>query len=565
MYLGNKYLQQSEKNRLRVEEEDPIRGFIYDRKGRLLVENAPSYIITSSPANVLQNAETLALLREIFYDEEDYGWEDYARKNYTRQREIKLKRDIEFASLAKVEANKLFLNGIDIKVEPKRRYPYRTATHILGYLGEISSEELSSFKGFQPGDIVGKKGVEKAYNSLLFGTKGYTVYEVDVQGNKITMAASVPSVKPLHGSDIYLTIDLELQSLAEELLKDQVGAVVAIDPKNGDIFAIASSPDYNPEYFSGVVEPAHWNELVSDTSKPLLNRTIQGTYPPGSVTKMAILAAALEEGVVTTKERITCGGFLQLGRRPFKCWNEGGHGSVNAQQAIERSCDVYFYQMGLRLGIDKMAEYLRRFGLGKSTGIDIENEMPGLVPDSSYMDKRYGANKWTRGHLLNTAIGQGDILVTPLQLACYCAGLANRGKIPVPHLFRGVLYHNPDKWEAHESSFRSINGISTNTWDLIVAGMYDVVQGEKGTAHWLNDPKIQIAGKTGTSQNPHGEDHAWFIGFGPFENPQIAVCALVEHGEHGSTSAAPIVFKIIKRYLQLSSQKTPPVRAKAVG
>ena len=564
LYLGKRYLQQSENNRLRVVEEDPVRGFIYDRKGRLIVENIPSYTIVGTPQNILKNYESLAKLRSIFNESDENGWEISARKYYSRP-EIRLKRDIEFASLAAVEANQLILPGIEVKVESKRHYPYKTATHIIGFLGEINSDELVSYKGFQPGDIVGKKGMEKTCNSLLFGKKGYRVIEVDASGNRLADAYRMKNVEPRNGSDIYLTIDLELQELAEDMLAGWQGAVVAIDPANGDILVMASSPDYNPEYFAGVLKPEVWNTLVSDPAKPLLNRCIQGTYPPASTTKMAVLAAALEEKVVTAKETIVCPGFKQLGNRTFRCWNEGGHGAVNGHEAIERSCDVYFYELSLRLGIDKMAEYYRKFGLGSTTGIDVEGELPGLIPDSSYMNKRYGESDWTTGHLLNISIGQGDVLVTPLQMVVYCAGLANRGRIPVPHLFKSVLYHNPDKWEGYNPRFNQIDGISDKTYEVLLRGMLDVIQKEQGTAHWLIDPEIQIAGKTGTAQNPHGEDHAWFVGYGPFDNPRIAVCALVEHGEHGTTVAAPIVVKLIKQYLRMSSHQSHPVSTRAVG
>ena len=564
LYLGKRYLQQSENNRLRVVEEDPVRGFIYDRKGRLIVENIPSYAITGAPQNILKNYDSLAKLRSIFNESDDNGWENSARKYYSRP-EIRLRRDIEFASLAAVEANQLLLPGIEVKVESKRHYHYKTATHIIGYLGEINANELSNYKGFQPGDIVGKKGIEKTYNSLLFGKKGYRVIEVDASGNRLADTRLMKSVEPLNGSDIYLTIDLELQEYAEEMLSGWRGAIVAIDPANGDVLVMASSPDYNPEYFAGVLKPDVWNSLLDNPAKPLLNRCIQGTYPPGSITKMAILAAALEEKVVDPKEKIVCPGFKQLGNRTFRCWNEGGHGGVNAYQAIEQSCDVYFYELSLRLGIDKMAEYFRKFGLGRITGIDIEGELPGLIPDSLYMDDRYGVRGWTKGHLLNISIGQGDVLITPLQAAVFCAALANRGKIPVPHLFKSVLFHNPDNWEGHFPEFKYIGGISEKTYNVLLRGMWDVVQCEHGTAHWLRDPEIQIAGKTGTAQNPHGEDHAWFIGFGPYENPEIVVCALVEHGEHGTTMAAPIVVKLIKQYLRMSNTKSPVVSTRAVG
>lgn len=565
LHLGERYMRQSEENRLRVKDIDPLRGLIFDRKGRIMVENRPGYTIVGTPSAVLKNPQTLSKLRDAFCEPEDNGWETLAAKRLNKQAEIRLKRDIEFAQLAAVEASMLFLPGIEVKVESKRHYSQRTAAHILGYLGEISSGELSSYKGFLAGDIVGKYGVEKIYNSLLFGQRGFHVIEVDAAGNKIRDVRGIKDIPAVNGSDIYLTIDLDLQRLAEELLEDKSGAVVALDPSNGDILAMVSAPDYDPEVFSGMVRPEDWNMLVNHPGKPLLNRAVQGTYPPGSTVKMAILAAALQEGVITTEQTFHCPGYYQLGERNFKCWREAGHGHIKALPAIEQSCDVYFYNLGLMLGIDKMAEYLRNFGFGAPTGIDIEGEASGLVPDSAYKNRRWGEGKWTRGHLLNTAIGQGDVLVTPLQLAVFCAALANGGYLPEPHLLKGTVYRNPDYWKSWKPSMRKVEGVSPEAFDILRRGMNLVVQGEHGTAHWLMNPNLEIAGKTGTAQNPHGEDHAWFIGFAPFEDPVIAVCALVEHGEHGSTSAAPIVMKIIHRYLQLEKPKKPPSVIRTVG
>lgn len=562
---GERYLRLSEDNRLKVMEISPVRGLIFDRLGRILVDNRPGYSIVGSPTALLNNPGALENLLKILNEGSVDEWESAAQKYLGKRPEIRLKRDLSFAQLAQVEAKKLFLPGIEIKAEAKRHYPNLSAPHMLGYLGEISADELQAFHGFQAGDIVGKKGVEKSYNSLLFGKRGYQVVEVDAAGNRIRDMAGIRNIQPEKGSDIYLTIDLELQQLAEELLKGKRGAVVAIDPSNGDILAIASSPVFDSEVFAGVLRLEDWDALLNDPNKPLLNRAIQGTYPPGSATKMAVLAAALEEGIIDAKHKVFCPGFLQIGIRPFKCWLEGGHGDVNPLTSIERSCDVFYYKLGLELGIERMARYYREFGFGSPTGIDIEGEVSGLIPDSAFMNSKYGVKGWTRGHLANIAIGQGDVLVTPLQMALYCAAIANRGLMPKPHLHKGTVYHNPDYWRGYEPVFRRIESISPETFDMLSEGMYRVVQGERGTAHWLMNPQIEVAGKTGTAQNPHGEDHAWFIGFAPYDRPAIAVCALVEHGEHGSTAAAPIVMKIIQRYLQIEKRKVVKGDAVIVG
>ena len=487
-------------------------------------------------------------------------------KNLNIRPEFRLKRDIEFEKLAAIEASMIFLPGINLIVESQRYYPNQTATHVIGYPGEISLNELTSYKGFRGGDIVGKKGIERSYNSLLFGQRGLMVIEVDAVGNKIRdVAGTKDNIPSVNGNDVYLTIDLDIQRMAEQLLEGYSGGVVALDPTNGDVLAMASAPAYDPGVFSGVLHPEDWNELINNPAKPLINRAIQGTYPPGSTIKMAILAGALEEGIITERDKILCPGYLMVGNRPFKCWNAGGHGKVNARQAIEQSCDVYFYTIGIEMGIDKMAEYLRLFGLGSAVGLDIEGEASGLITDSQYMNRRYGKGGWRRGHLSNISIGQGDVLTTPLQLAVLCCALANRGSYFKPHLFRGTINRDPDYWEGHLPEKIEIEGISEKTWDIVLEGMYNVVQGEHGTAKWLRDPNLKIAGKTGTAQNPHGEDHALFIGFAPYDNPKIVVSALVEHGEHGSSAAAPIVVKIIQKYLQLSGIQSVPAGIKTVG
>ncbi|MBC8204850.1 MAG: penicillin-binding protein 2 [FCB group bacterium] len=565
LHQSGRYIMQADKNRVKIVEEDPVRGLILDRRGRILVENRPCYTIVGNTSHLNRDRTSLELLQSISGGNEISQWETVLEKAKGSLREVRLKRDVDFALIAAVEERRLSLTGIEIKVEAKRFYPVKTASHLLGYLGEITQTELSAYQDFKAGDIVGKQGIEKAYNNFLWGARGYHFEEVDAYGNPVRIIGGMKSVQPANGADIYLTIDLDLQLLAEQLLEGKSGAVVAVDPANGGVLAMASSPRYDPEVFAGVLESSDWKALIEDPDKPLLDRTMQGVYPPGSLLKMAVLAGGLEENLVDINTQVHCPGFKQLGRRTFKCWREGGHGKIKTLQALEQSCDVYFYELSLKMGINKMAEYIRKFGLGQITGIDIEGESSGLVPDSAYMNRRYGPGQWTRGHLLNIAIGQGEMLATPLQMAVYCAALANRGLIPQPHLLKGVLYHNPHFWEPYQPEFKKIEGVSPETFELLLQGMHLVVKGDRGTAHWLNDPKIDAAGKTGTAQNPHGEDHAWFIGFAPFDNPVIAVCVIVEHGEHGSSTAAPMVFEIIRKRLLDEDIQSAEKTAKPLG
>jgi penicillin-binding protein 2 len=540
------FLKKAATNRIRAEIIEPTRGKIFDRNGKLLVENRPSYSLFASPWTIIKEPQTIDSLASVLNLKTSFIRNRLGARGWHTFYPTPLQRDIPFDKLAYLEATQLNYPGISFRFEMKRSYPYPETVHLLGYVGERSEKEVENESGRF--GFIGKKGIERVYEDWLGGEAGVKYQQVDVSGRIISESLEPSSVNATPGWDIYLNIDAELQRYAYELMDGRPGSVVAIDPRNGEVLVLLSLPDYDPSVFAGVLPQDVWDELQNDPGHPLLNRAVQGTYPPGSTFKMAVLAAALEEGVADSYTKINCSGGLQLGRRRFKCWNKGGHGAVGIYKAIQQSCDVFFYNMGLSLGADRMAKYCKMFGFGMRTGIDMDSEVPGISPSSNYLDKKYGKGQWTRGQLANISIGQGDVLTTPVQLAVYTAAVST-GKLVQPQLVNRMI--NPVNLEENKftNPLRDIN-ISSKTMDILREGMRMVVNEPHGTAHWLYNPDLTICGKTGTSQNPHGEDHGLFVGYAPFEEPLIAVAVIVEHGKHGSTAAAPVACRLMKRYIE---------------
>lgn len=548
IFHTQEYQAKSEANSIRVVEELPGRGVICDRHGRVIVENRPSYSLSLIPYEAWRNPDTFAELAVVLSRSESElktATETYGRRSYQA---VKIARDVDFHTLAAYKSRALQLPGVNDQFEPKRYYPYGVAPHILGYIAEISETEKKRFPNRKTGDIVGKSGIERTYEDLLAGQKGYHYLVVNALG-QITDEITNKYIPPRSGGKLYLTLDMDLQLLAEQLLEGKRGAVVALDPNNGEILAIASAPKYDPEVFSGVLRSEDWQRLQNDPEVPLLNRSLQSGYPMASTFKMLTLAAAIQEGIVAENYSDVCTGSYWLGRT-YHCFQREGHGMLTPIEAIEQSCDAFFYKLGHKLGIGKLAYYMKIFGFGTKTGIDIENEVPGIIPDSTYLNERYGKGEWSPGLALNVAVGQGEVLATPLQLAQYGGILATGGTKSIPHLFYEMDLPGGEikKYIPQSAPI----AISTKTFAILREGMRRVVEGEKGTAKWLKNPRWQMAGKTGTAQNPHGEDHALFIGFAPFENPIIAVAVVVENAGFGSTHAAPIAVKIMSRYMELT-------------
>lgn len=562
---GTTYRYQSENNRIRLEEVPAARGIIFDRNGNPLVENRPAYhlqLIREDAQDLEQTVREVARLCERT-PEELFGVIE-SNKNVPKFVPLRLVSDIDRDSLARIEAQRVHLPGVFVQLEPKREYRWPgTAPHLIGYLSEITESELKSeqYQGYFPAEDVGRIGVEGGFEKYLHGKRGGRQVEVDAIGRRIRL---LDEVLPVSGKNAWLTIDIQLQKVAESCLEGRVGAIVALDPNNGAVLAMASSPGFDQEKFIRGMRKEEWQALTRDRSHPLLNRCISGTYPPGSTYKPLVALAALKEGAVTPDTTFFCPGYLEFADRRYRCWRDHGHGSVSMLGAIIQSCDVYFYQCGLRLGVDRLAHWVKAFGLGDKTGIGMPGESAGLVPTSWWKKQALGV-PWQKGETLSIAIGQGFDAATPLQMTVAYAAIANNGKVWQPYVVRRIEGHGPDEVDEIKGRLKEKIAIDQRYFDVVKRGLLGVVESDQGTAHAIRDKTIAIAGKTGTAQvvqlaegvnrklagkvAKERRDHAWFVGYAPAGNPQIVVTVLIEHGEHGSSAAAPLVRKVITAYL----------------
>jgi penicillin-binding protein 2 len=455
---------------------------------------------------------------------------------------VKIAHDISYQQLSKIEENMDMLKGIEVGVEPLRNYLYgEHFCHALGYVGEISYAELRCDESYSIGDYIGKMGIEEYYEKYLRGTDGVDYIEVDVRGREVGKIAEKRLIPPVHGNDLYTTIDFALQETVVVYLGDyKKAACVCLNPQNGEILVLYSKPGFDPNHFTHGLHKAEWQKLINDPDAPMYNRAIMSCYPCGSTFKPFVVLAALETELIAKEKRFEpCYGAYRLGRRIFKCWKK--HYSLDLNDAVIYSCDIYFYQLGRLCGIDLIASKANEFGFGKMMGIDLPHEKGGLLPDRKWYEKKYGEN-WTEGHIFNLSIGQGDLLVTPLQLACVYTIFVNDGKIPIPHLKRD-----------EEVSYYEIN-VSKERIAFVKESLLGVVA--KGTGTLARIKEIEVCGKTGTAQNPHGEDHSIFTGFAPAGDPVILVCVLIENAGHGGSVAAPIAGKIMRSYLNRINQKS---------
>lgn len=551
IYKQEQYFEESEKNRIRKIAIKPLRGLMFDRQGEVLVDNRPAYSVYALPFT-LQKADSIypLLCKILEYDSIDL--ENKIRQEYHGLfRPVKIKRQVDFMTLSQIEEYRYQLPGISYQVEPKRCYPSGVkAPHVFGYLGEITKRELEFYKSedYLSGDLIGKKGLEKQYEAIVKGKKGIEFVEVDVYGREIRSLKDKPDIPAKPGNHLILGINSDLQRRAEAEMSGRRGGAVVIDVRNGDVLALASNPDYDLDIFTRTIPQPVWYELINDPEKPLYDRMVQSLYPAGSTYKLVLAAAALEEKIITPDWKNHCSGFVLLGWRTFDCWKTDGHGELNLFQAIEQSCNVYFYKLGLKVGLKNWSDYGRKFGFGCNTGIDVKGESAGLVPDEQYLNKKYGVNKWTNGLLLNLAVGQGDLLVTPIQMAVFAMAIANEGVVYRPHIVKSIQDAETGEITPIPVDTVRIDGISKKTFKILKSAMYRVVNGIHGTGRGLMLANIKAAGKTGTAENPHGEAHAWFIGFAPFHQPQVAICVLVENGGSGGAVAVPIARAILNQY-----------------
>ncbi len=523
------------------------RGVMFDSNFKLLVSNKPSFNLEIVPAYF--DTSNFKFLDSISSLGNDFKNEILKlRRTYSRFKPVIVKRDLPFETVSAIKEFSEKLPGVRINFVSKRDYSFGVnGAHIFGYLQEITAKELKSTRGnYTGGDLVGASGIEKYYEKYLKGVKGKKLVVVDAKQRYIRDFKNGKfDVPPEKGNDLLLTIDKITQEVAEQAMAGKKGAVVALNPKTGEIIAMVSAPTFSLDKLS-IASPKEWREIVFNKSKPLYNRATMSAYPPGSTIKPLEALAGLETNNITASTKIICKGGLQYGDRFFGC--DHVHGKVNLIKSIEESCNTYYYLLFLKMGFSPWLNYTRRFGFGRKTHIDIWEEKRGLLPDSVYYNKRYGKHHWNTGLLLSLSIGQGELLVTPLQLAKYTALIANDGRTFVPHLVKGYLDSETNSF--HPFNFDAVKiSVDQRKLDLVKKGMFEVVNGE-GTAVNIKDSQIPIAGKTGTAQNPHGDNHAVFIAYAPADNPKIAVAVVVENAGYGSTHAAPIAHKVIRTFLR---------------
>jgi penicillin-binding protein 2 len=549
------FKQLSEHNRVRSVTIPPARGIIFDRRGLILVNSRPSFNLYVIPDDV-QNWDSLKeQLGKLLDMEQEQIEARLAQKKAGPFYPIPIKLNISREELGLVETFKYLMPGIYIEVSPQRNYPLgQVAPHVIGYLGEITPSQLKGgqYPENRMGDYIGQWGLEKQWQADLGGKKGGRFLEINVLGQEIQELGLRESIS---GNNLVTTLDWEIQKVAQEALSQKAGAVVVLDPKTGEVLAMHSSPAFDPSSFSRKMTPRQWHTLIMDPLKPFQNRVIQGQYPPGSTYKMITALAGLEEKVITPETQFFCNGAFPFGNRVFHCWRRGGHGMVNLHKAIVQSCDVYFYNTGNRLGVDRLARYAQAFGLGKPTDITLYPEKGGLIPTSLWKLKRY-KTAWQPGETLSLAIGQGYNLTTPLQMGLMTAAIANGGTVFKPFLVKRFVA--PQGTILKEIQPQAVQSVSVDPKHLrlIQVAMAGVVNEGGGTGGAARLPGIVAAGKTGTAQvvslgKKGGRDHAWFVAFAPLESPQIAVSVIMEHGGHGGDAAAPVARKIFEAFFHL--------------
>ncbi len=582
LYEGVELRMRSEQNSIRTVRLDAPRGQILDREGRILAGTRPAFDLEVMPSEVRGSERTFQALGSLL-EVEPAALAERVERRRGRERfqPMLVQADLPYESLARVETHRYALPGVITEVRPRREYvDGDLGAHLLGTLGEIRADQLEKpeFQGYRAGEIVGQTGLEHALEPTLRGSAGGRNVIVDVAGREVER---LDEVDPVPGSDVTLAIDLDLQQAAGDAFRadhpdnphddGRLGALVALDPRNGDVLAMVSRPAFDPNAFAGGVDARTWRGLMQDPHKPLQNRAVQGQYPPGSTYKAFVAAAGLEAGLITPSTRVFCPGSWWYGNRSFRCWKKEGHGSVDLHTSLVRSCDVYYYQLGVRLGVDRLASFARAFNLGRLTGIGLPDEKPGLIPTSEWKQRRFGV-PWYPGETVSISIGQGYDLATPLQLAVSYAAIANGGTLSEPRL---VLRRRLADGGFTETAPKVTGTIPVKPENLALVrdALRGVVEEPGGTGSKARVPGVLVAGKTGTSQVVRLDrfkgvkesriplefrDHAWFVTYAPAENPEIVVAVIAEHGGHGGSAAAPLAQKVLARYFEKKGIVPPP-------
>lgn len=565
---GERYTFLSENNRIRIKRIPGTRGMILDRRGQLLVDSRPSFDLLFIPEDAADPEQTLRLLAHYLrHDEKEMLEILEANKQRPAFEEVVLGKDVDWATVVAVESHQLDLPGVTLRSRPRRNYSEGAmGAHVLGYLGEIGPAQLKTLKeeGYVLGDEIGQYGLERRWEDVLRGQSGGQQVEVDALGRRVRVLHEVTDVP---GYTVHLTLDRELQQTAFEALRGTEGTIVALDVHTGAILTMVSTPAFDPNVFARGIKGDEWRALIKDQQRPLSNRATQGQYPPGSTFKIVMSIAGLEEGVIDPDAKISDPGFYTFGNRAFRDWKKGGHGSVDLHRAIVESCDVYFYQLGPRLGIDRIAKWAHAFGLGEKSGVALDDERSGTIPDTAWKRKRF-RQPWYPGETVSVAIGQGYVTVTPLQLANMMATVANGGTLYRPRIVSKVESVNNGAVRVYGPEIIHSIQIKPSTLEQVRTALADVVRSPAGTGGAARSNIVDIAGKTGTAQVVEmkggyvkseqlaylNRDHAWFVSYAPIENPQIAVVVMIEHGGHGASAAAPLAKKMIEKYIELQKQ-----------
>jgi len=564
---AEKYRGLSEANALREIEIPAKRGLVMDRVGKILADNRPAYsvqidrvvmkpLVKADPNHRPRLYGFLGTVLGMPPQEVEARWNKLSA-TIPHTQPFVLAEELSMTQVAMIEAQAIAFPEINVVPVQRRNYPYGTmAGHVLGFIGEVSEKELTQNEGLQQGDLIGKRGVELMYDGYLRGSDGAEYWEYDADGRRLS--EYVPARKaPVPGDNIYLTLDFELQRRAEQYFaeNEMVGAAIALDPRNGEVLAMVSSPAYNPNVYSKRFTPDVYKTITSNPFKIELNRSIQGLYSPGSVFKVVMAMAGLSEGVITPSTVFNCSGSGVFRGRRFRCWKREGHGAVNVERAMKVSCDIFFYNTGDRLGVDKIHDYAHKLTFGEISHVDLDGERAGLVPSTKWANEKQ-KRKWYPSETISVSIGQGPLIVTPLQVANMTAAVANGGKVFQPHVVRYVDRVQKDgSYKRFRVPSRVIHEVplAASALNSVRNGLWQVVNEEGGTGGNARIEGLDISGKTGTVQviAQHGwvkaeglpfkyRDHAWFASFAPLKNPQMVVIVFVEHGGHGGADAAPL-------------------------
>jgi penicillin-binding protein 2 len=564
---GSELRELADRNRIRVRRLAAPRGLVYDCRHRPLVDTQPSFNAVVVPEDSDDFSETVERLQKLLGDDqiasEVAAADEQGRPPYEP---ITVEQRLDWRQVVALETHQLDLPGVSLDVLPARHYIYGTlAAHLLGYVGQVNRSDLLRLADYRTGDEIGKFGLERAWEPFLRGEAGGEEFEVDAVGRRLRVLKEIPDHP---GESVVLTIDLDLQQTAEQAMAGKDGALVALDPNNGHVLAMVSHPAFDPNMFGEGVTAVEWHRLVTDPSHPLQNRAIQGIYPPGSTFKIVDTIAGMEDHTLTPETTYYCPGGLWFGGRIYHCWRKQGHGTIQLHRAIVSSCDVYFYHVGLSLGIDRIAHWAHLLGLGVKSGIALAHESAGTIPSTAWKWRRFH-QKWYPAETLSVAIGQGYVAVTPLQMAELAAEVANGGIRYKPQFVKEVEGLDGEPLKAYPPVVETRLNLDPKVVETVRDAMADVVNSPWGTAHRARLDNVIVCGKTGTAQVvgdtragiAAGEeesripekyrDNGWFIAFAPKEHPQIAIACIIEHGGHGGSSAAPVVHDVLKRFFEL--------------